>query len=77
MSDTHAKQLENAHAFFKYLNALDWMPLADLMSSDFRHQYLPATIVPPDGKEDRGKEELIGVLKYNFEIVFQKVTVRI
>jgi hypothetical protein len=37
------------------------MPLAALMSSDFRHQYLAATIVPPDGKEDRGKEELIGV----------------
>jgi hypothetical protein len=51
--------------------------LADLISSDFRHQYLPTTIVPPDGKEDRGKEELIGVLKYNFEIVFEKVTVRI
>ncbi|KAF7351955.1 hypothetical protein MVEN_01157600 [Mycena venus] len=73
MADIHAKQLYNAHAFLKHLNALEWTPLADLMSPDFRHQYFPASISPPDGKEDRGKEEFIGVLKYNFEIVFEKV----
>ncbi|KAF7351945.1 hypothetical protein MVEN_01156500 [Mycena venus] len=74
MSDTHATQLENAHAFMKHLNALDWTSLADLMSPDFRHQYLPASIIPLDGKEDRGKEEFIGILKHYFEIVFEKVT---
>jgi hypothetical protein len=76
-STTHAKQLENAHAFLKHLNALDWVSLGELLSPDFRHQYFPATINPPDGKETRGKEEFIGVLKYNLLTVFEKVTVRI
>ncbi|KAJ7244385.1 hypothetical protein B0H12DRAFT_1129263 [Mycena haematopus] len=74
MSDTHAKQLQNAHAFIDHLNALDWIPLTELLSPDFKHQYLPATIVPPDGKDDRGRDEFVGVLKYNLENVFGKVT---
>ncbi|KAJ7035181.1 hypothetical protein C8F04DRAFT_1099341 [Mycena alexandri] len=74
MSDLNAKQLENAHAFLKHLNALEWGPLADLMASNFKHQYFPSTIVPPDGKETRGKEEFMGVLQQNFIHVFEKVT---
>jgi hypothetical protein len=76
MSDLAAKQLENAHAFLTYLNALNWDRLGELLAPNFRHKYLPATIIPPDGKEDRGKDEFVGVLKYNFEKVFDKVTVR-
>ncbi|KAJ6555218.1 hypothetical protein DFH09DRAFT_1493442 [Mycena vulgaris] len=74
MSSPNAKQLENAYAFLTHLNALDWAPLGELLSPNFRHQYFPASIVPPDGKETRGKEEFIGVLKYNFLTVFEKVT---
>ncbi len=74
MSDIHTKQLENAHAFLKHLNALDWVALEELMSPDFKHQYLPSTIVPPDGKDDRGREEFIGVLKYNLLTVFDGIT---
>ncbi|KAJ7143776.1 hypothetical protein C8R44DRAFT_864811 [Mycena epipterygia] len=74
MSGPNAKQLENAHAFFKHLNALDWSALGDLMSTDFKHQYLPASIISPDGKETRGKEEFLGILKYNLTTVFDKVT---
>ncbi|KAJ7347977.1 hypothetical protein DFH08DRAFT_867058 [Mycena albidolilacea] len=74
MSDLAAKQLENAHAFLTYLNALNWDRLGELLAPDFRHKYLPASIIPPDGKEDRGKDDFVGVLKYNFEKVFDKVT---
>ncbi|KAF8205878.1 hypothetical protein K438DRAFT_1817526 [Mycena galopus ATCC 62051] len=74
MSDIHAKQLENAHAFIKHLNALDWVHLGELLSPDFRHQYFPATVAPLDGKDDRGKEDFIGVVKYNLETFFEKVT---
>ncbi|KAF8218001.1 hypothetical protein K438DRAFT_1925265 [Mycena galopus ATCC 62051] len=74
MSDIPAKQLENAHAFIKHLNDLDWSRMSELLAPDFRHQYFPATIVPPDGKDDRTGDEFIGYLKYNFETVFDKVT---
>lgn len=70
------KQLENAYSFLTHLNALDFDALGELLSPDFKHQYFPGTINPPDGKEDRGKEDWIGLLKYNFLQVFDKVTVR-
>ncbi|KAJ7728522.1 hypothetical protein B0H16DRAFT_1588895 [Mycena metata] len=66
MSDLDAKQLENAHAFFKHLNARDWDALGDLLASDFKHQWFPATFVAPDGKEMRSKEEFIGFMQYSF-----------
>ncbi|KAJ6551837.1 hypothetical protein B0H19DRAFT_1264465 [Mycena capillaripes] len=44
------------------------------MSPDFKHQYFPSTINPPDGKETRGKEEFIEVLRFNLLTVFDKVT---
>ncbi|KAK7052518.1 hypothetical protein R3P38DRAFT_2603938 [Favolaschia claudopus] len=74
MSDIHTKQLENAHAFIKHLNALDWDSLADLLAPNFKHQYLPSTIIPPDGKDDRGKEDFVNNLKVTLENVFDKVT---
>ncbi|KAJ7171138.1 hypothetical protein C8R46DRAFT_1087790 [Mycena filopes] len=74
MSDLDTKQLENAQAFLKHLNALEWDPLADLIAPSFQHQYFPGTIVPPDGKETRGKEEFLGVLQHHLIHVFDKVT---
>ncbi|KAJ7143795.1 hypothetical protein C8R44DRAFT_140187 [Mycena epipterygia] len=74
MSGPNTKQLENAHAFLKYLNALDWARLAELMSPDFKHEYFPASTIPPDGKDTRTREEFIGVLKYNLLTVFEKLT---
>ncbi|KAJ6555205.1 hypothetical protein DFH09DRAFT_1165778 [Mycena vulgaris] len=74
MSSPNAKQLENAHAFLKHLNNLDWVPLGELLSPEFKHQYFPGSIIPPDGKETRGSEEFIGVLKYNLENLLDKVT---
>ncbi|KAJ7457220.1 hypothetical protein B0H11DRAFT_2063407 [Mycena galericulata] len=74
LSAPNPKQLENAYEFLKHLNALDFDAIGELLSPDFKHVYLPATIVPPDGKDDRGKEDLIGVLKYNLLNVFDGVT---
>ncbi|KAJ7111128.1 hypothetical protein C8R43DRAFT_1139145 [Mycena crocata] len=74
MTAPNPKQLENALAFLTSLNALDWATLGDLMSPEFKHQYFPASIIPPDGKETRGKDEFLAVLKYNFLTVFEKVT---
>ncbi|KAJ7474757.1 hypothetical protein FB451DRAFT_1246538 [Mycena latifolia] len=74
MTDPNAQQLENAYALLTHLNALDWDSLGELLSPEFKHQYFPASIIPPDGKEMRGKEDWIGVLKYNLLVVFDKVT---
>ncbi|KAJ7708323.1 hypothetical protein B0H17DRAFT_1032204 [Mycena rosella] len=74
MSIPNAKQLENAHAFLTHLNALNWVPLAELLSPEFKHQYLPASIIPPDGKEMRGKKDFIEILKSNLVGLFDKVT---
>ncbi|KAJ6629393.1 hypothetical protein B0H10DRAFT_1986960 [Mycena sp. CBHHK59/15] len=74
MSTLNSKQLENAYAFLTHLNALDFDALGELMAPHFTHQYFPGTINPPDGKERRGKEEFLGVLKYNLLSVFDKVT---
>ncbi|KAJ7080651.1 hypothetical protein B0H15DRAFT_483955 [Mycena belliarum] len=74
MSVPDAKQLENAHALFRFLNALDWESLGELLSPECMHQYFPASINPPDGKEMRGKQDFIDVLKHNFEGIFEKVT---
>ncbi|KAJ7080650.1 hypothetical protein B0H15DRAFT_953513 [Mycena belliarum] len=72
MSAPDAKQLENAHAFFKYLNVLDWESLGELLSPECKHQYFPASVSPPDGKEMRGKQDFIDIAKYNFEVLFEK-----
>ncbi|KAJ7202058.1 hypothetical protein GGX14DRAFT_570955 [Mycena pura] len=64
-------QLQAVRAFVGHLNALEWEPLAELLHPDFRHQYQPASIVPPDGKETRGKADFIGVLQHNLLVVFK------
>ncbi|KAJ6551838.1 hypothetical protein B0H19DRAFT_1159125 [Mycena capillaripes] len=74
MSVPSPKQLENAHAFLKHLNALDWASLGELMSPDFKHQAFPSNLSPPDGKETRGKEEFIEFMKFILLTVFEKVT---
>ncbi|KAJ7723679.1 hypothetical protein B0H16DRAFT_1598241 [Mycena metata] len=64
MSTLDAKQLENAHAFLKHLNAMDWVSLGDLLAPEFKHQCFPATVVVPDGRQTRSKEEYIeGILQ--------------
>ncbi|KAJ7035171.1 hypothetical protein C8F04DRAFT_1182581 [Mycena alexandri] len=75
MSDLNAKQLENAHAFLKHLNALEWGPLGNLLAPDFKHQYFPATIVPPGGKDTRGKAEFMHLFQHSWIHVFEKITV--
>ncbi|KAJ7474771.1 hypothetical protein FB451DRAFT_1397646 [Mycena latifolia] len=74
MSRPNAKQLENASAVLTHLNALDWDSLGELFSPEFKHQYFPASIIPPDGKEVRGKEDWLSFVKYNLSVVFEKVT---
>ncbi|KAJ7122327.1 hypothetical protein C8R44DRAFT_785993, partial [Mycena epipterygia] len=72
MSALNAKQLENAYAFLTHLNALAWDPLAELVSPEFNHQYFPASMIPPEGKDTRGREEFIDLLKYNWLTIFEK-----
>ncbi|KAJ7653094.1 hypothetical protein DFH06DRAFT_1330497 [Mycena polygramma] len=74
MSSSNAKQLENANAFLKHLNAQDWVSLRALLADDFKHQYMPSTINPPDGKEDRGPDELVATLRFYMENMFNKIT---
>ncbi|KAJ7763120.1 hypothetical protein DFH07DRAFT_770849 [Mycena maculata] len=74
MSIPNPKQLENAHLFLTYVNEIDFDAISALLSPNFEHRYFPGTIVPPDGKEYRGKEEYVEVLKHNFLNVFDKVT---
>ncbi|KAJ7512830.1 hypothetical protein B0H11DRAFT_1947589 [Mycena galericulata] len=74
MSDTHAKQLENAHAFLGYLNTLNFDAVADLLAPDFVHEYFPASLTPPAGKATRGKEELVDLFKYMWLTVFDSLT---
>ncbi|KAJ6481146.1 hypothetical protein C8R45DRAFT_1151977 [Mycena sanguinolenta] len=64
MSTTiQAKQLANAHAFLTYLNALDFDPLANLLSSDFIHEYcVAASLDLPGGQAKRGKQEMLDLL---------------
>ncbi|KAJ7512842.1 hypothetical protein B0H11DRAFT_1947642 [Mycena galericulata] len=73
MSDTHAKQLENAHAFLGNLNTSNFDALADLLAPDFTHEYLPASLVPPAGKATRGKEELLDLFKHSWLTVFDNL----
>ncbi|KAJ7708324.1 hypothetical protein B0H17DRAFT_1125080 [Mycena rosella] len=70
------KQLKIALALLNHLNSLEWDALGKLLSEDFKHQYFPATIIPLDGREMRGKEQWIGVLKHNFAHggVFEHIT---
>ncbi|KAJ7111130.1 hypothetical protein C8R43DRAFT_159792 [Mycena crocata] len=74
MSAPNAKQLENAHAVLRHLNALDWDALGELMSSEFEHQYFPTSMPPPQGKDTRGKAEFIDLLKVNWLQAFEKIT---
>ncbi|KAJ7354389.1 hypothetical protein DFH08DRAFT_1077114 [Mycena albidolilacea] len=74
MSDIHSKQLENAHAILKHLIERDWDAVSDLLSPDFKHEVLPAGTIPStDGKEGRGKEEFLGLVRYIF-MVFENIT---
>ncbi|KAF7304322.1 hypothetical protein HMN09_00834000 [Mycena chlorophos] len=68
-----AAQLAAAHALIAHLNAHEWEPLAALLHPDFAHKYRPQSINPPDGKETRGKDAFVGVLKYNLEDLFGPV----
>ncbi|KAJ7062047.1 hypothetical protein C8F01DRAFT_123283 [Mycena amicta] len=67
------QQLAAAHAFVNHLNALEWEPLAALLHPDFQHKYRPQSIIPPDGKETRGADAFVGVLKYNLLEVFEYI----
>lgn len=72
MSDTHSKQLGNAHAILKHLSAQDWDAVLGL---DFKHELLPASVPSADGKENRGKNEFVGLLRTTFATVFEGFTV--
>ncbi|KAJ6536810.1 hypothetical protein B0H19DRAFT_1079227 [Mycena capillaripes] len=74
MSTIQAKQLENAHAFFSHLNALDFEAIADLLSPDFVHEYFPASLTMPAGKAKRGKEEMLELFKHAWLSVFDYIT---
>ncbi|KAJ7354387.1 hypothetical protein DFH08DRAFT_955781 [Mycena albidolilacea] len=73
MSDTHSKQLKNAHAVLEYVNTRNWDALAELLSPEFTHQILPSSIPSHDGKETRGKEEFVGLVS-TFSTNFEKLT---
>lgn len=75
MSDLDSKQLQNAHAFMKHLGPGEWDALSDLIAPTFKQQYFPASAIPPEGKDMRGKEEFLTLLRYNWANVFEKVTV--
>ncbi|KAF7359567.1 hypothetical protein MVEN_00680100 [Mycena venus] len=77
MSDTHtqAKQLVNTHAFLNNFSACDWDAAADLLSPEFKHQFLPSSILHADGKETRGKEEWLELMKHYFKTCFERMTV--
>ncbi|KAF7377985.1 hypothetical protein MSAN_00222400 [Mycena sanguinolenta] len=68
-SSTHAKQLENAHAFIR--SGLG----APRRSSGARLQ-APVSLNYRSARrqDDRGKDEFVGVLRYNLEKIFEKVT---
>ncbi|KAJ7056559.1 hypothetical protein C8F01DRAFT_1154116 [Mycena amicta] len=72
--DLDAKQLANAHAFLKHVNALEWDAFSDLLAPTFTQQYFPATLTPPEGKDTRGKEEFIALMKHSWIHVFEKMT---
>jgi hypothetical protein len=74
MSDTHSKQLENAHAVLENVNTRNWDALAELLSPEFTHQILPSSIPSHDGKKTRGKEEFVGLMS-TFSTNFEKLTV--
>ncbi|KAJ7721106.1 hypothetical protein B0H16DRAFT_1738434 [Mycena metata] len=74
MSDLSAKQFENARAFLKHLNALEWGSLGDLLAPEFQHQYFPASIAPPGGKYTRGKAEFLQLFQHSWIHVFEKIT---
>ncbi|KAJ7039451.1 hypothetical protein C8F04DRAFT_1255151 [Mycena alexandri] len=73
MSGLGSKQLENAHAFLKHINALDGRSLSDLLAPDFQHQSFPGTIVH-DGHGTRTKEGFMNLFHRFWVQVFDKVT---
>jgi hypothetical protein len=48
-----------------------------LLSPDFKHELLPASVPSADGKENRsrGKNEFVGLLRTTFATVFEGFTV--
>ncbi|KAJ7171162.1 hypothetical protein C8R46DRAFT_1087850, partial [Mycena filopes] len=44
------------------------------MAPTFKYQYFPATLVPPEGRDTRGKDELIALLKHSWTQVLEKIT---
>ncbi|KAJ7171146.1 hypothetical protein C8R46DRAFT_1190587 [Mycena filopes] len=74
MSDLDSKQLQNARAFLKHLDAKEWDSLSDLIAPTFKQQYFPATLTPPEGKDTRNREEYIALLKHSWTHVFEKIT---
>ncbi|KAJ7740636.1 hypothetical protein B0H16DRAFT_1890790 [Mycena metata] len=73
MSDLEAKQLENARAFLKHINALDGRSLSDLLAPNFQHQNFPATIVH-GGDGTRTKEEFMDLFQRFWVQIFDQVT---
>ncbi|KAJ6494066.1 hypothetical protein C8R47DRAFT_1118240 [Mycena vitilis] len=74
MFSSDAGQLENAYALLKHLNAQDWVSMRALLADGFKHQYLPSTINPPDGKDERGPDEFIAAVKFYMDNLFNKIT---
>ncbi|KAJ7171137.1 hypothetical protein C8R46DRAFT_1349230 [Mycena filopes] len=74
MSDLDSKQLQNAYTFIKHLGPGEWDALSELIAPTFKQQYFPASAIPPEDKDMRGKEEFLTLLKYNWAHVFEKVT---
>ncbi|KAJ7879312.1 hypothetical protein B0H14DRAFT_3435195 [Mycena olivaceomarginata] len=75
MSTIQAKQLEHAHAFLSHLNALDFNSVADLLATDFTHEYFPASLTLPAGKAKRGKEDMLELFKFAWKTVFDSIIV--
>ncbi|KAK7024889.1 hypothetical protein R3P38DRAFT_3532856 [Favolaschia claudopus] len=73
MSTTAEKQLQNAQTFLSLLSALDFAAMAELMSPDFKHEFLPASLPAPQGKAIRNKEETLVFFKHAWEAVFEYV----
>ncbi|KAJ7457246.1 hypothetical protein B0H11DRAFT_2286989 [Mycena galericulata] len=76
MATPNPNQLEIAHAFLKYFNARDFDALAELLSPDMKHQYFPASMsaLTSDGKDERGKQDVIARLKRSYERTFDTMT---
>ncbi|KAK7024894.1 hypothetical protein R3P38DRAFT_3532874 [Favolaschia claudopus] len=71
MSTTAEKQLQNAHSFVALLSARDFAAMAELMSPEFKCEFLPASFPPPWGKVINNKEETLASFEHAWEAVFE------